>query len=164
MIRFFLISVVLLIGLTSISQNTIDSSFIYSPAQKSTDTAGEVVLIQDYKIESLLEKKLAVNEARPAQFGYRIQIISVTGANSRDKVNVEKAKILRDYKDVRVYVVYNAPYFKVRLGDFRTKLNAVQFLNTISDKYPQAFVVKDKVNIPYIIENSDSEEIIQLED
>jgi len=164
MIRFFLISVVLLIGLTSISQNTIDSSFIYSPAQKSTDTAGEVVLIQDYKIESLLEKKLAVNEARPAQFGYRIQIISVTGANSRDKVNVEKAKILMDYKDVRVYVVYNAPYFKVRLGDFRTKLNAVQFLNTISDKYPQAFVVKDKVNIPYIIENSDSEEIIQLED
>ena len=164
MIRLFLISVVLLIGLTSISQNTIDSSFIYSPAQKSTDTAGEVVLIQDYKIELLLEKKLAVNEARPAQFGYRIQIISVTGANSRDKVNVEKAKILMDYKDVRVYVVYNAPYFKVRLGDFRTKLNAVQFLNTISDKYPQAFVVKDKVNIPYIIENSDSEEIIQLED
>ncbi len=164
MIRFFLISVVLLIGLTSISQNTIDSSFIYSPAKKGTDTAGEVVLIQDYKIESLLEKKLAVNEARPALFGYRIQIMSVTGANSRDKVNVEKAKILMDYKEVRVYVVYNAPYFKVRLGDFRTKLNAVQFLNTISDNYPQAFVVKDKVNIPYILENNDSEDVIQLED
>ena len=164
MIRLFLISIISLIGFTSIAQNTIDSSFIYMPAEKGTDTAGKVLILQDYKIESLLNKKLAVNEARPAQPGYRIQIMSVTGANSRDKVNVEKAKILMNFDDVRVYVVYNAPYFKVRLGDFRTKLDAVQFLNSISNEYPQAFVVKDKVNIPYIIEKHDSEEIIQLDE
>jgi len=151
MIRLLSIFLFSIIAISfSFGQNSIDSSFIFVPAQKSGDTIGNIRIIQDPSIESLLHKKVVVNEARPAQYGYRVQIMSVTGAHSRDKVNMEKAKILSEYKDARVYIVYNAPYFKVRLGDFRTKLDAVHYLDIINDTYPQAFIVKDKVNIPFI--------------
>ncbi|MCK5846802.1 MAG: SPOR domain-containing protein [Bacteroidales bacterium] len=153
MIRIVVISFFLVLFSTLLfGQSSIDSNFIYKTAIVPTDTVGEVVIFQQENVQSLLDKKIEVNKAKPYQMGYRLQIMSVTGANSRDKVNMEKAKILMEHKDVKVYIVYNSPYFKVRLGDFRTKLDAVHYLQEIIKTYPQAFVVRDKVNIPYIIE------------
>ena len=131
------------------SQN-IDSSFIYSPAESFTDTIGRVDYIQSEAISSIMNKSIIVNEANPLISGYRIQIYSVSGVNSKDKVNKEKAEfLLKDIKTV-AYIVYQSPYFKLRIGDYRTKLEAYHYLQEIIEDYPFAFVVKDEINNPYI--------------
>jgi len=105
-------------------------------------------------IASLLSKKVIVNESKPLVSGYRIQIFSVSGVNSTDKANKERAEFLTDYPDIPIYIVYSTPDFKVRIGDFRTKLEAYFLLQSILEDYPFAFVVSDEVNIPTVPEDA----------
>ncbi len=147
--------------LVSFSQQEIDSSFIFNPVQSIDDTLGSLEIKQDPKVASLLFKKVEVNKAKASQQGYRIQIMSATGANSRDKANMAKAEFLTKFNDIEIYIVYQAPYFKVRLGDFRTKLDAFNYLQNILEVYPHAFVVSDKVNIPLLKKEENNELNIQ---
>lgn len=45
-----------------------------------------------------------------------------------------------------VYNVYLQPYFRVRIGDFRTREAAEQVLQHMLDDYPRAFVMVDQIN------------------
>lgn len=59
-----------------------------------------------------------------------------------------KAKFVQSYADVPCYVVFQEPYYKVRVGDYRTKMEAENFLKEIVAEYPNAFVVADEINFP----------------
>jgi hypothetical protein len=107
-----------------------------------------LVIHQSADIEKLLEKHVKVNEIQNWVNGYRVQINSVGGANSKEKANAIKAEILTKYPDAIVYVIYQAPYFKVRIGNFRTQLDALAYLQQIKLGYPFAFVVIDEIEIP----------------
>lgn len=109
---------------------------------------GSVVIHQSSEIEQLLAKHLKVNEIQNWTNGYRVQIYSVGGANSKEKANAMKAEILSKYPEAIVYVIYQAPYFKVRIGNFRTQLDALEYLHQIKLSYPFAFVVIDEIEIP----------------
>ena len=104
-----------------------------------------VVIHQEPSIEKLAKKHIAINKHFSKSDGYRVQIFSISGVNSRDRANLMKAEFLSKYPDAKVYIVYNAPSYKVRLGDFRRKLDAEQFLRTIKANYPFGFVVVDKI-------------------
>jgi hypothetical protein len=134
------------------AQEGINTNFLYKADSTSSDTLGQVVYYQSEAIASILKKNIIVNETKKSFRGYRVQIFSVSGVNSKDKANKEKAELLLDYPDIHVYVVYNAPYFKVRIGDFITKLEALYFMQSILKDYPFAFIVEDDINYPYIEE------------
>ena len=144
---FFTIAVLLLF---SIRAQEIDSAYIYTPAEKAADTVGYIHYNQSSAITSIMSKKIIVNEANPQISGYRVQIFSVSGVNSKDKVNKEKAEYLLKNKDANIYIVYQSPYFKLRIGDYRDKLEAHYHLQEIIKDYPFAFTVKDEVNIPKV--------------
>ncbi len=144
----------LLMAVNSIhAQERIDTNFIYNPKQEVSDTLGSVVYHQSNAISSLLEKKIAVNIARPMVKGFRIQIYSVSGVNSTDKVNKQKAEFLINNPNSSIYIVYSEPYFKLRIGDFRTKLEALAYLQSINKEYPFAFIVTDNINYPKLQAN-----------
>ncbi len=132
------------------AQEDINTNFLYKRNNYITDTLGMVVYHQSEQIESILKKNIVVNKTKKSFRGYRIQILSVSGVNSKDKANKEKAELLMDYPGIHVYVVYNSPYFKVRIGDFISKLDALYFMQSILKDYPFAFVVADDINYPYI--------------
>jgi len=145
----YIIVIISLFFTLNIHSQSIDSSFIYMPAEKYTDTIGSVDYIQSDAISSIMKKSIIINEAKPLVSGYRIQIFSVSGVNSKDKVNKEKAEFLLKDIDAIAYIVYQSPYFKLRIGDYRTKLEAYHYLQEIIEEYPFAFVVKDEINSPY---------------
>ncbi|MBN2745807.1 MAG: SPOR domain-containing protein [Bacteroidales bacterium] len=109
------------------------------------DKPSKARIHQSPEIEKIVEKHKKINEKYGAVAGFRVQIFSVSGANSRDRANLMKAEFLTKYPDSEVYIVYNAPAYKVRIGDFRTKLEALKFIQTIKDNYPFAFVAVDEV-------------------
>jgi len=74
--------------------------------------------------------------------GYRIQI---DFGQDRNAVNKVKSDFSGKYPAQSSYITYKQPYFRVSVGDFRTKLEAVCFLNKIKYNYPAAFVVSDKI-------------------
>ena len=54
------------------------------------------------------------------------------------------------YHDVVAYRTYANPYFKVTVGDFRTRSEAVRLLERIKGAFPSAFVVKENIAFPVV--------------
>ena len=49
------------------------------------------------------------------------------------------------YPDIEAYVVYEEPNFKVKIGDFRTRMEARGFVQQIKTEFPDAFVILDQI-------------------
>jgi fatty acid-binding protein DegV len=113
--------------------------------QAQSEGGQGVVIHQEPAIAKLVEKHKVISKNFPKTDGYRVQIFSVSGVNSRNRANQMKEEFLKKFPDDDVYIVYHSPSYKVRLGDFRTKLDALRYLQTIKAEYPFAFVVVDKI-------------------
>ena len=112
---------------------------IISFASDSTKTAGK----QDPRIQKMSDKYVESQNGKIK--GYRVQIHF--GAEKSKALSV-KAKFLSKYQDVRAYDPYDAPYFKIRVGDFRTKLEAYKFLKEVMEEFPGSFIVADEIELP----------------
>lgn len=115
-----------------------------------TELQGEVEIYADPRIDSLVQLHVAYNEAFPVIPGYRIQIFMESGnlalSNSEEVIEVFSEK----YEEVPAYLRFTAPYYRVRVGDFRTRLEAEKFLQKINRKYPNAWIIKDEINFPVL--------------
>jgi len=78
--------------------------------------------------------------------GFRVQLTSESGQGSQARANEVKARFMSNYKDVDSYLVWEAPNFKIRVGDFRTKFEAAMFWKQIQAEFPNSYVVEDKIN------------------
>lgn len=103
---------------------------------------GSIIVYQQKIITPLLSNYRVYNELNHAVEGYRVQIIAST---VRKTVLDSKAIFSDQYPNVKTYTIYQQPYFKLRVGDFETRIEAIQFLNKISDVFPSAFVVQDDI-------------------
>lgn len=114
-------------------------------AQKTNFSIGNnSTIVSDVDVDFLLSKDLEKSTKTDKIPGYRIQIIS---SNSKVEVMNERDKVVKQFKTAKDYVVYDQPYYKLRMGDFKTRLEAVKFLEEISPSYPSAFLVKDEIKI-----------------
>lgn len=95
----------------------------------------------DEKLELLLYnyQKLSKNK------GYRIQISSLS---SREPSKINQQSFEAKYPAYRTYMQYQQPYFKIRVGDFLSKLSALRELESLKKDYPNAFIVEDEIVIP----------------
>lgn len=80
--------------------------------------------------------------------GYRVQIHS-----SAKKEDARKARVqfLQLYPKVKAYEIYQQPNFRIRVGNFTSRLEATKFLNEIQKHFPHAYIIpEDKIDIPEI--------------
>lgn len=77
--------------------------------------------------------------------GYRIQLISLSGTNSKAIVEKMQIDFIVKFPDIPAYVTYFEPNFRLRVGDFRTKLEAYHVYQSINSSFPGAFIIKDKI-------------------
>ncbi len=147
-----LIIIFLILFLHSFSQNEtfkIEDSGI-TPSYKSYND-GKISITQDIKILQLVKKQ---NELSKNKFkGWRVQIYFNSGQKAMREAQNTKAKFLARYgKKHRAYMVYNSPYYKIQVGDFRTKAEALFFKNKIKDSFPNSWLIGG-VLINYPIED-----------
>jgi hypothetical protein len=125
-----------------------------SPAQDHY--SGSVVVIQDNLVDSLLyyyeamRLKIMENPDNKAIPGYRIQIFFDSGLNSSDRAKQARDAFMLVYPDIPAYISWKAPNYRVRAGDFRTRLEAENVLQLIIIDYPNAWVTRDDINFPVI--------------
>ena len=119
------------------------SSFTLS-AQTAADSLQKDVHA-DPRLTTLVGKHGEVN-AHGKEKGYRVQIYF--GAD-KAKANEYKAKFLGRYAgDVKAYEIYDLPNFKIRVGDFRSRMDAYRFLKKIKSEFPSAFIVESEIEFP----------------
>lgn len=113
-----------------------------------------IVIIQDPSIDTILEMHVEMNEAllsnedNYAIDGYRIQIFEESGNRSSSHAREAMTEFSEKYPDIPVYITWQAPNYKVRIGDFATRMQAEGFLKKIKRDYPIAWVIRDKIKFP----------------
>ena len=100
---------------------------------------------QDSLVKVLMNRHVAINQAKRTMPGYRVQIFF---GPQRLKANEVKTDFLQIYPAVGAYLIYQQPNFKIRVGDFKTRLEAMKFLKELQPLYSTAFLVKDEVKLP----------------
>jgi hypothetical protein len=106
-----------------------------------------VVIIQDARLDGMVKRQKNANLAKQTMPGYRIQIYF---GSVRQKATDIKLDFTDKHNDVATYLTYQQPNFKVRVGDFRTRLEAQRFLKSMEGEYTTMFIVPDEVKLPSI--------------
>ncbi|MCB0804851.1 MAG: SPOR domain-containing protein [Bacteroidales bacterium] len=109
---------------------------------------GKVKVISDARLDTLMQTYIGLNEINPGIEGWRIEIYFEAGNNSKKLAMEAKSEFVENYPEVPAYLLFQQPYYKVRVGDYKTKMEAEKFLNEIEQAYPNAFVVNDEINFP----------------
>lgn len=115
-----------------------------------SNSQGSVEVIVDPQLEELMKvrherKKIA--DAKPDTLvvqGYRVQIYF---SNDRKKAYAIRDKAIRLYPEYaqEVYVVYQSPNYKVRVGNFIKESDAKSLERILSKNFENVFLVRDKV-------------------
>ena len=90
-------------------------------------------VVQDPQIDSLVllhRKAMEINlahEEHDGIMGYRIQIFFDSGNNSKNRAIWVKDQFNSRYSRVTSYILFGEPYYRIRVGDFRTRLDAEAF-------------------------------------
>jgi len=111
---------------------------------------GKIILSQSPHLNNIVKKRISTNENTFP--GWRVQIYFESGKTAMSESKKTKEKFLYKYgNSYGAYIIYEAPYFKLRVGDFRSKAEAMYFKEKISRNFPNSWVVPDIINYPDII-------------
>jgi len=116
---------------------------------QSAFAQGNVEIIKDPRIQSLISQEGAIiaPATAPQITGYRIQLFFDP---NKDAVNDARSKFIAIYPKIDTYVTFNAPNFFLKVGDFRTQMEAEKIKSAVEVQFPTSNIVKEKVNLPRI--------------
>lgn len=109
----------------------------------------DVVIRQSQLIEGSMKEHVASNVKRTMN-GYRVRIFFDNRQTARNESEETLKRFKSLFPDVMAYRLYVNPYFKVTVGDFRTKSEAMALLSRIKGDFPSAFVVKESIEYPVV--------------
>ena len=80
--------------------------------------------------------------------GYRIRVYFENGQNARNRSEAVARSISAAYPGIGVYRTFESPNFKVCVGDFRTKDEAMKIYQSLKASYPTAIILRETINYP----------------
>ena len=128
--------------------------FMLFSLSAAAQTRGKVTVVKDSRIDSLMALRIALSKtpntaagayAPASTNGFRVQIF--TGSNRADAYNAQ-SKFNEMYPEMKTYIIYNEPNFKVRAGDFRTRLEASKLMEQVRAQFASVFIIPEKINLP----------------
>lgn len=118
------------------------------------DFLGKLQVRQDPRITDLLIRHNQINQKRHGTDGYRLEIFFSSENKAREQAVRVKNEFNLVFPDITSYMLFQTPNFKVRIGDFRNKSEALKTKAHIASKYPNAFIVKDMIRFPQLFTES----------
>jgi hypothetical protein len=113
------------------------------------NSTGSVTVNHPSQIDSLLVSQTISNAEKKIN-GYRIRLFF----DNKQTARTESEQIEEDFKlrfpTIPIYRTYTNPFFKIVIGDYRTRSEATKALKTIVQVYPKAIIVKENISFPEI--------------
>jgi len=103
------------------------------------------------RIKELLEQHVRQNKKNNSTNGYRLQIYFGSGSNAHEQATKIRTDFLSMHPDEKVYLIFKSPDFKVVVGNFRTKSEALKMQKSLIYQYPNAFIVADEIAFPDLV-------------
>ena len=105
------------------------------------------------EVDSLLkanyDKLIARNMQSSGVPGYRIRIYSESGIGAKQEQQQVRARFLSLYPGLDAFNRYDEPYFKIFVGDCRTRSEALKLLDMIEKDFPNSFIREDYINLKH---------------
>ena len=143
LVQFFLLTTAILAGQ---SGQPSPSQDILQYLQNGGD-GGDVYLKADSLLVANYYKLLEQNKSVTGVPGYRIRIYSGSGLGAKEEQQRVRAKFLSLYPEIDAYYRYDEPYFKVYVGDCRTKSEVIKLYDIIRYDFPNLIWVPDQINL-----------------
>lgn len=155
----YLFSAILFLGLFSSSVYAQTDSLgmntnISSKTTKLNELLEKLPIRQDPRITDLLIRHSQINQRRHGSDGFRLEIFFSSDNKAREQSSRVRNEFNLVFPDIPAYVSFQTPNFKVRIGDFRNKSEALKTKAYIASKYPNAFIVKDIIRFPELFTES----------
>lgn len=112
-----------------------------------------IKISQDVAVRTAMYEHIRENASREIQ-GYRIRIFFDNRQTARDDSERIAGEFSRLFPHLQAYRSYVNPYFKVTVGDFRTRSEAMSVLAEVKKVFPSAFLVKEKIFYPALDRNN----------
>ena len=106
-----------------------------------------VTVNQSRSMHSALDSYIANNAAKKLT-GYRIRVYFDNGQNARARSESIARSISAAFPGIGVYRTFESPNYKVSVGDFRTKDEALKVFHSLKANYPTALLLKETINYP----------------
>ncbi len=138
--RFFLISA-FLFSISCFSQDSV--------WKKSVDTSS-VVVHKDPRLDLLVKKQIQINEetsrdARRIGKGFRILVVNTV---NREEAITAKSKVYSYFPELKTYLLYQSPYFKLKAGNFKERKEAEDYQKKMKKYFPKGvFIMNDAIEI-----------------
>lgn len=114
----------------------------------AAQTRGNIEVIKDSRIDTLIARRYSSKKGssnRYSSSGYRVQFFS---GPSRAAAFKAQAHFQELYPDIRTYISYKEPNFKVKAGDFRSRIEAAKLVQQLRSQYNTLFILGERINAP----------------
>ena len=107
-----------------------------------------VTVNQSSAMKSAFDSYVSANASKRIT-GYRIRVYYENNQNARNRSEAIARSISGTYHPgIGVYRTFESPNFKVCVGDFRTKDEALKLYHALKSSYPTAIILKETINYP----------------
>jgi orotidine-5'-phosphate decarboxylase len=132
------------------SDSLLRSRNIFDLLSTSGPYGNRVEIVQQESLRGAVQRHVIQNESKQIQ-GYRIRIFSSNAQTARAMSQAAKEEFEALFPSIRAYLRFGNPDYRVTVGDFRTKSEAVRFLNELKAlrQYNRvAVVVREAIEFP----------------
>lgn len=103
---------------------------------------GTVTVSTSPKVNQMMDQFTTTNKSESTIKGWRIQIITT---NNRRKMESARSKFSSMYPDIDVKWNHVAPYYRVKVGAYETKMQLMGFLLELKEEFPGVIPVMDDI-------------------
>ena len=143
-LKFFIPFLFLIISSSINAQTTIINELM-KPGK------GTIIINSDSQINALIGKANFSNDPFIKIPGYRIQAFSGNQSQSKDEAMNKAREVKETFPETATYVTYNAPIWRLRIGDFQSNQEAKAFMRDLKKKCPsigkEMYIVTDEIKI-----------------
>ena len=119
-------------------------------AQTQISDTSSVIVHKDPRADILLKKQGEANasikkaNARTAK-GFRLLVVNT---NKRDEAIAAKTKVYTNFPELKAYLTYQSPYFKLKVGNFKTRDEAKEYQQDLTAFFPKGvFIMNDTIEV-----------------
>jgi len=149
-IKFGLTLLLTMLAFAVSAQSKVKHEDIFKDLAKTQPGYGTVKLQQNPKVNLLVNRKIKDNESKKyiTFSGYRIQVyMDNNQKKSKDEAYAREKKLKEKYEDLTTYISFSSPFWKLRVGDYRTHADALVMAKKLREDFPELsseiLIVKD---------------------
>lgn len=112
--------------------------FVFSQSDTTFNTKGEIISINQKGVDKLVSKYKQILKKTGGVEGWRIQLIFKA---QKEEILPYQIKFTNLYPEIPVQIAFDSPNYKLTVGNFRTRNEALKIKHQISKNFPGAYPV-----------------------